>query len=289
MNALADFFADNSEFREFVPYVGGDLELKELSSSAIGAGKQLQAIITESIWERIRQEPAGSYIKTCLRVAFGNLIMFKSIIFTLIAKRMSGGADVYKNEMEAMRRQYIDNYYSAMDSLIRELETNAAYRDEWMATAEYRLIEKLKIKTAGEFNTYYAIDTSYLFFFRTMPIQSEALDDVLGDYFRRIAGREEDFEARLKRALAMLVVAIALTRFDITELPPTIKNLFDDQKGFRHASSEASQAMLLAARLKDSAMNILLAVDTALQEPASGSVDSNTSFNSPDDKIFLMA
>jgi hypothetical protein len=105
----------------------------------------------------------------------------------------------------------------------------------------------------------------------------------------RIEGREQDFESRLCRALVMLVVSIALTRFDIIELPPTIKSLFDEQKGFRHSSAESAGVMNLAARLQESAMNILLAVDAALSEPGSGSVDSNTSFNNPDDKIFLMA
>ena len=285
-NVLIGLFDGIADFREVVPFVGSDIELDELNPSAIGARKQIQGIITPDLWNRILDnKDSEAYL--FVRIAYGNLTMHKAIIFTTIAKRMSGGADVYKYELDTMRRQYVENYYNAMDSLINELSSNSSYKEAWQKTTDYQYLDSLRIKTTAEFNSLYGIDMSYLFFFRTIAIQREVLDDTIGGYFVTIQGREEDFEMKLKRALAMLVLSIAL-RFDIIELPATIRNLFDEAKGFRHGSSEKASLNDLSVSLQSQAMGMIKAIDLALSDPESGNVDSMTSFNRDSDKIYLM-
>ena len=286
-NVLIGLFDGIADFREVVPFVGSDMELDELNPSAIGARKQIQGIITPDLWNRILDnKDSEAYL--FVRIAYGNLTMHKAIIFTTIAKRMSGGADVYKYELDTMRRQYVENYYNAMDSLINELSSNSSYKEAWQKTTDYQYLDSLRIKTTAEFNSLYGIDMSYLFFFRTIAIQREVLDDTIGGYFVTIQGREEDFEMKLKRALAMLVLSIALYRFDIIELPATIRNLFDEAKGFRHGSSEKASLNDLSVSLQSQAMGMIKAIDLALSDPESGNVDSMTSFNRDSDKIYLM-
>ena len=286
-NVLIGLFDGIADFREVVPFVGSDIELDELNPSAIGARKQIQGIITPDLWNRILDnKDSEAYL--FVRIAYGNLTMHKAIIFTTIAKRMSGGADVYKYELDTMRRQYVENYYNAMDSLINELSSNSSYKEAWQKTTDYQYLDSLRIKTTAEFNSLYGIDMSYLFFFRTIAIQREVLDDTIGGYFVTIQGREEDFEMKLKRALAMLVLSIALYRFDIIELPATIRNLFDEAKGFRHGSSEKASLNDLSVSLQSQAMRMIKAIDLALSDPESGNVDSMTSFNRDSDKIYLM-
>ena len=286
-NVLIGLFDGIADFREVVPFVGSDIELDELNPSAIGARKQIQGIITPDLWNRILDnKDSEAYL--FVRIAYGNLTMHKAIIFTTIAKRMSGGADVYKYELDTMRRQYVENYYNAMDSLINELSSNSSYKEAWQKTTDYQYLDSLRIKTTAEFNSLYGIDMSYLFFFRTIAIQREVLDDTIGGYFVTIQGREEDFEMKLKRALAMLVLSIALYRFDIIELPATIGNLFDEAKGFRHGSSEKASLNDLSVSLQSQAMGMIKAIDLALSDPESGNVDSMTSFNRDSDKIYLM-
>lgn len=286
-NVLIGLFDGIADFREVVPFVGSDIELDELNPSAIGARKQIQGIITPDLWNRILDnKDSEAYL--FVRIAYGNLTMHKAIIFTTIAKRMSGGADVYKYELDTMRRQYVENYYNAMDSLINELSSNSSYKEAWQKTTDYQYLDSLRIKTTAEFNSLYGIDMSYLFFFRTIAIQREVLDDTIGGYFVTIQGREEDFEMKLKRALAMLVLSIALYRFDIIELPATIRNLFDEAKGSRHGSSEKASLNDLSVSLQSQAMGMIKAIDLALSDPESGNVDSMTSFNRDSDKIYLM-
>ena len=202
----------------------------------------------------------------------------------MLKKRKADGGDIYKYELEGMRRQYIDNYYNAMDSLIAELENF----ESWKLSPYYRLREKLRIKTAEEFDSLYPIDCSYLFFFRTTPLQREVLSDTIGAYFNRIEGREADFEDKLKLALALTVVALAISRFDIIELPATIRSLFDDSKASRNGQNEQDRLLTLAESLMNKSSEILKSVDMALDESGTGDICTETSFARPDDKIYLM-
>ena len=287
MNAITDLFQNIAEFRQMVPGISANLEFSELNSSAISARKQIRNIITSDLWNQIKSE-TDSDARLYLSNAFANLIMHKALIFDVIAKRMSGTADVYKHELETMRRQYIDNYFNAMDSLIQELSENDTYSAIWQTTTDFQLLDELKIKTTAEFNSYYGIDMSFLFFFRTIPIQREILLDGISDIFKKAAGRE-DLIKKLKLALSHLVVALALSRFDIIELPATIRSLFDEQKSSRSGSDEKNRILALASELRGNAMNIISGVEIALSEPDTSDIVSQTSLNRPEDKIYLLS
>lgn len=284
-----NLFPTLADLQAYVPGISSDFRLSELNPSAISAKKQICDIITNDLWGKIAGSDADTEAKTFLRIAYGNLAMYKYVIFDILAKRASGGIEVYKSEQETIRRQYIDNYYNAMDSLIEEMEGSSDLKPDWHNSPGYSGFEQLKIQSTKEFNFYYGIDMSYLFFFRTIPIQRELLDDVIGDYFNRISERKADFEGRLKRALVQLIISLALTRFDIIEFPPTIRSLFDEQKSSRNGADEFARIREQSALLQASAMEILKNIDLALSEPDNGNIETETSFNDPNDKIFLMA
>ena len=289
MNAINDLFQSVAEFRKFVPGISANIEFSELNSSAISARKQIRNIITGELWDQIRDErDETDDARYYLCNAFGNLIMHKSLIFDIISKRTAESVDIYKQEYESMRRQYIDNYYNAMDSLIQELTENGAYSALWEETRDYKLLSELKIQGTAEFNSYYGIDMSYLFFFRTIPLQREILLDGLGDLFTSVTLRD-DLTSKLKLALSHLVVALALSRFDIIELPATIRSLFDDQKTTRSGSDEQNRVLRLSEDLRNNAKSIISAVELAITEPDDSNLVTDTTFNESDDKIYLMS
>lgn len=283
---IKKLFPDIAALREYVPGVAADQSLSELNPSAISAQKHIADIITPEIWNAIT-DAENDTARPALASAFGNLIMAKALVFEVVAKRISGGPDVYKYEQETMRRQYMDNYFNAMDSLMATLSTDPAHKENWEKTSYSELMEQLKIKTAGEFNTFYGIDSSFLFFFRSMPIQREILLDGLDSLFKKTTERE-DLTTKLKLALAQMVVAIALMRFDIIELPATIRSLFDEQKASRSGAAEQNRILALAASLQDNAIGIISAVEVAINETGAANVVSNTSLNKPEDKIYLL-
>lgn len=287
MNAINDLFGTVADFRKYVPGIDANIEFNELNSSAISARKQICNIITRGIWDELAAEYEDSDTRDYLANAYGNLIMHKSLIFGIVANRISGQADVYKHELEAMRRQYIDNYYNAMDSLIQELSENEKYSERWMDTPECKLINELKIKKTDEFNSYYGIDMSYLFFFRTIPLQREILQDGIGDLFEAVE-EHEALTRKLKLALSQLIVAMALNRFDIIELPATIRSLFDDQKTTRSGSDEQTRVLRLSEQLRDNAKSIISAVELTIDVPDGNNLITDTSFNKDSDKIYLI-
>ena len=218
-------------------------------------------------------------------MAIANLTMAKQLIFDIVSKRKDD-VDIYKHEQETMRRSFIENYYNAMDTAIQLLDTEENF-PSWEETRYKKLLDGLKIQSTEDFDMLYSIDLSYLFFFRTIPIQKEALDDGLSGYFER-AENKADILRMLHRCLAKQTISIALRRFDIIEFPPTIRSLFDDSKASRSGKDEQERMLALAASLANEVKQELVNIDLLLTSDSSGSVDTNTSFNCPDDLIMLM-
>lgn len=291
MNPLNDFFNNIGDYRKFVPGISANLEFDELSSSAIAAKKQISNVISKEIWDLIKsnEDVNGVEIeaKTYLKSAFGNLTMHKAVIFDVLSKRMAGSGEIYKHELETMRRQYIDNYFNAMDSLISELTTNATFKETWLATPDAKLLDELQVKTTHEFNSFYGIDMSYLFFWRTISVQNEILLEGISELFVKV--KDSELHTRkLKLALVKWIVAVALQRFDIVELPPTIRNLFDEQKASRSGSDEQNRILQLAGNLLNDAKSIIQSVEISLTTPDTSDIVSDTSLNNESDKFYFI-
>lgn len=280
---LTDLFVDIADFRSFAPYVESNVTFEELNSSALSAKKQIIIILSKAVYEEVCKTEEDE-TKSALKSAMANLTLAKQMVFDVI-KRRKDDIDIYKHEQESMRRAYQDNYFNAMDTLIQLLTEGS---ESWKKTRYYKLLETLRIRTADEFDTLYPIDQSYLFFFRTVPLQQEALDDGLRGYFDRAQDKEETTNMLL-RCLAKQTVAIALRRFDIIEFPPTIRSLFDDSTASRSGKDEQQRMLDLASQLSNEVQNALADIDLILNSSSGGSVDTETSFNRPDDKIYLMA
>jgi hypothetical protein len=221
-----------------------------------------------------------------LKNALANLTMYKDRVFQIVGARNSGSsAEIYKHEVENMQRSYIDNYYSAMDSLLELIEADPDFQN----TATYNRRSTLRIKNAEDLDNYYPIDQSYLFYARTTSFQREILLDQMDSYYTQSEAQEGKYTERLNSILAKLIVARALRLFDIIELPSTLRSLYKDSKALRNGTSENTIATQLAADLEQQAHDSLRAIDLLMEDHSDdGSVDTETSFNQPCDKIYLL-
>ena len=184
-----------------------------------------------------------------------------------------------------MQRSYIDNYYSAMDSLLELIEADPDFQN----TATYKRRSTLRIKNAEDLDSYYPIDQSYLFYARTTSFQREILLDQMDSYYTQSEAQEGKYTERLNSILAKLIVARALRLFDVIELPSTLRSLYKDSKALRNGASENTIATQLAADLEQQAQDSLRAIDLLMEDHSDdGSVDTETSFNQPCDKIYLL-
>lgn len=283
MIILEELFKNLTEFRHYAPYSETNIEFKDLNSSASSARKQICIILSKEVYDIVLKRDGE--IHDALLTAMANLTLAKQLVFDVVKQRKSD-VDIYKYEMEAMRRSYIENYFSGMDTLIQLLNKEDSL-EEWKNSRYCKLLSSLRIQTAEDFDFLYSIDLSYLFFFRIIPLQKEVLDEGMTSYFERVVDNQE-MKDLLLYALAKSTIALALRRLDILEFPSTIRNLFDDSKTTRSGKDEQERMLALAEQLTGEAQSLLKNIDLMLSNNDSGIVDTETSFNTPDDKIIMM-
>lgn len=283
MIILEELFKNLTEFRHYAPYSETNIEFKDLNSSASSARKQICIILSKEVYDIVLKRDGE--IHDALLTAMANLTLAKQLVFDVVKQRKSD-VDIYKYEMEAMRRSYIENYFSGMDTLIQLLNKEESL-EEWKNSRYCKLLSSLRIQTAEDFDFLYSIDLSYLFFFRIIPLQKEVLDEGMTSYFERVVDNQE-MKDLLLHALAKSTIALALRRLDILEFPSTIRNLFDDSKTTRSGKDEQERMLALAEQLTGEAQSLLKNIDLMLSNNDSGIVDTETSFNAPDDKIIMM-
>ena len=293
-NVLVDIFKDFGTFSKYAPGVETNMDLNDLLSSGLTARKRVETIITADVFNAIISNSDEALIEP-LRSAVANMTMASQLIFDSINRRKNQ-VDVYKYEIEGMKRAYMDNYYNAMDSIIQQLmstEVTSENTDSpaalWRKSRYYKIIDSCKIKTTEAFDSIYPIALSYFFFFRILPLQKETLDERLSAYYDRLTDENrERVDPILTLALLKKTVAKSLRRFDILEFPPTIRNLFDDSHASRTGKDEHDAALALADRLDLEAEELISNADTLLSTDASIDFCSNSAYNRPEDQIVIL-
>ena len=288
-NILFSLFDSLATFSEYVQGVETSNTLDDMQSSGRTAKKRVESVISPSVFSAI-VDSEDEALLDALRSAVANMTLSVQLVFDTINRRKAG-TDVYKYELEQMRRAYTENYFNAMDTLISTLTSTVPKESDttspaakWREARYFKLIDNCQIKSADDFDTIYPIDLSYLFFFRTVPLQKETLDERLSAYYDKTD--DDRIIAMLNLALAKKTIAKALRRFDILEFPPTIRNLFDDNTASRNGKDEHGNALALADRLDAEADQLLENVDMLLDGDTTDFA-SFAAYNTNDDIIVM--
>lgn len=290
MNILVDIFKNFSTFSLYAPGVETNMDLNDLRSSGLTARKRIETVISRAVFEELLKEKEASPLMEALRAAMANMTMANQIIFDSVNRR-KGEVNVYKYELEAMKRSYMENYCNAIDTLVQLLSepTEGEIAELWSKTPYYPILERCEIKTMNQMDSIYPIDASYLYFFRTVPLQKETLDEVMSIYFEKLTDdNRERIRPILLLALVKKTIAKSLRRFDILEFPSTIRNLFDDSHAARSGKDESSAIFALADRLDREAEELLSNADTLLSSETVSDFCSNSAYNHPDDNIIML-
>lgn len=286
MLILNQLFPTLADFIEAAPGVEKTgVTFASLNAVAISARKSITGVISGDIWNQIAGETDTDALMY-LRSAWANRIMYGYNVFVTVGNRHEKKADTYKYELEAMRRLYIDNYHNAMDSLLHILSEDPAYNwsDTWMA----RQMEGLRLRTVLDFESFYSIDTSYLYFIRTVPTQKKELLLTFNGYYEKLdAAERDDLLPNLDTALVYTIIAHTLLQFDIIELPPTIRNYFDDNTLSRNGKDERDALTNMANDFLSDANKLLGNIDLALTDD-SGNLDTGTNLNDEGNKYYMM-
>lgn len=289
-NVLVDIFKNFSTFSLYAPGVETNMDLNDLRSSGLTARKRIETVISRAVFDELLKEKEDSPLMEALRAAMANMTMANQIIFDSVNRRKSE-VNVYKYELEAMKRSYMENYCNAIDTLVQLLSepTEGDIAELWRKTPYFPILERCEIKTMDQMDSIYPIDASYLYFFRTVPLQKETLDEVMSIYFEKLTDENrERIRPILLLALVKKTIAKSLRRFDILEFPSTIRNLFDDSHASRSGKDESSAIFALADRLDREAEELLSNADTLLSSETVSDFCSNSAYNHPDDNIIML-
>jgi hypothetical protein len=290
MNILVDIFKNFSTFSLYAPGVETNMDLNDLRSSGLTARKRIETVISRAVFDELLKEKENSPLMEALRAAMANMTMANQIIFDSVNRRKSE-VNVYKYELEAMKRSYMENYCNSIDTLVQLLSepTEGEIAELWRKTPYFPILERCEIKTMDQMDSIYPIDASYLYFFRTIPLQKETLDEVMSIYFEKLTDdNRERIRPILLLALVKKTIAKSLRRFDILEFPSTIRNLFDDSHASRSGKDESSAIFALADRLDREAEELLSNADTLLSSETVSDFCSNSAYNHPDDNIIML-
>ena len=290
MNILLDIFKNFSTFSLYAPGVETNMDLNDLRSSGLTARKRIETVISRAVFDELLKEKENSPLMEALRAAMASMTMANQIIFDSVNRR-KGEVNVYKYELEAMKRSYMENYCNAIDTLVQLLSepTEGEIAELWRKTPYFPILERCEIKTMDQMDSIYPIDASYLYFFRTIPLQKETLDEVMSIYFEKLTDdNRERIRPILLLALVKKTIAKSLRRFDILEFPSTIRNLFDDSHAARSGKDESSAIFALADRLDREAEELLSNADTLLSSESVSDFCSNSAYNHPDDNIIML-
>ena len=309
MTTFHSLFPTIADLMQYAPGVETSNSVDDYAPSGAIAIKKITSIIPASLLDKIStpspEEEAtvpGSFaagqspLLSALKQAVSNATLAQHLVFDSVRRRKSG-TDVYKYEIEAMRRSYTESYLAAMDTLLSLLADD----EDFLSSRFGKLLSSCQIKTCEQMDTIYPIDLSYLFFYRTLPLQRESLSERLAPYYQKLSPSPEEEAtvpgsfaagqsphlATLDLALVKSTIAKALRRFDIMELPATMRNLLDDSTASRSGKDERTAALDLALQLEADVNTLLDSLDVVLADNPTNDFTSPSSYNDPSDIIIM--
>ena len=219
MNPIA-LFKDIADFRKYCDGLQADTEYRQLIPSIRSTASAISGIIGGRTLLAISELSEGSdgleYLKTA--VATGTLYRYQ--IFDSVKKNGSD-ASMYKYQHEEIKEHHISAHWLAMDELLTWLDSNPE-TGGYNESKTYRERQELPIKNAEEFDYYYGIDRSAYFFSKVQFLIRSVWQHKIKPM---ISGLEvnEKLQDMINRSLCYQVVAEAVMKFDVTELPRSIR------------------------------------------------------------------
>ena len=219
MNPIA-LFKDIADFRKYCDGLQADTEYRQLIPSIRSTASAISGIIGGRTLLAISELSEGSegldYLKTA--VATGTLYRYQ--IFDSV-KNNGSDASMYKYQHEEIKEHHISAHWLAMDELLTWLDSNPE-TGGYNESKTYRERQELPIKNAEEFDYYYGIDRSAYFFSKVQFLIRSVWQHKIKPM---ISGLEvnEELQDMINRSLCYQVVAEAVMKFDVTELPRSIR------------------------------------------------------------------
>lgn len=230
---FTDLFTDIADFRKYADGLEADTSYQQVSASIRTAGKEVMNIISPDVFLAISELDDNNDGKTYLKTAVACGASFRYQIFASV-KKNNTDAKLYKYQHEEIKEHHISAYWLAMDDLLDWLDENPETGD-YSESDIYKERQSLPIKNAREFNYYYGIDNSSYFFSKVLFLIRSIWKNRIRPMLPEGWEKNSSLSDLVKRSLCYQVIAEAVMKFDVTELPRSIR--YD----FNHEYTKGSQ------------------------------------------------
>lgn len=300
--AEIDFFQNTDQLRSFAKGIPASHALKLLVPDSRPAIRKILNLLGADTYNQLKAygnqsapDPVDNVLAAgCdfVRVALANMISASYFIFEA-QERNNTDKNLYRYQENKILEEYLERTWEGLDSLVEHLDANTEKYTDWANSDTYKQRENLFIKTAPAFDKYFGIKSSGYFFTNIIYLMREVQES-------QFSGRFNDFPTdvpdndKLKwaigKAIAFETMAIAIRRFDYTELPVGIRNdLYKEANTSRGTEFQAKEK--LSALYYQEAEKYFKRVDAVAYE-ATQTTDTITEQESPNDednKFYLMS
>lgn len=210
-------FSDTDELRRYVQGVDGTMSLETLQPAFTVARKAVADTVGGTVFDALAAEQDAP-VYQAIRTAVANYAMFKHLIFWATSR---GNTDqqIYKYQYEEIKDEYITQFWAAMDTLLLWLDENPE-TGGYDQSGLYRERQAMPVRDALEFDRYYGIDRSPYFYSKVLFLMRKIVQENIlprtGDLSKIEDG---SLLERIRRCLCWHVMAEAVMKFDLTELP----------------------------------------------------------------------
>lgn len=276
-----DLYNDIADFRQYCEGMSANTTIAEMMPSIRVSVAEVISTITQTVFNEVATSDDVDGQLSQLKTAVANRAMYHYQIFSSVGKNGSD-AKLYKYQHEEIKDHYVESYWHAMDTLLSWLDSDAG-PDVWKKCDKYTLRQLLPVRSASEFDYYFGIDSSSYFFSKIQyllrMVWLQRIKPAIGS--TELAG---DFGDLVKRCLCYQTMAEAVIKFDVTELPRSIRydynHEYSKDSSMRDRDKLYSDLMGDVSSWMDSISNIVKA--------SSGATSIDSDNNEEPNKFYLI-
>lgn len=223
---IQDIFTDIENFRLYVQGVDGSTEMGSLSPAYDAAESAVTEIIGSTVFATLAAMPDTDAVKRALKRALASYTMYRHLIFWSTS-RNNTDQKLFKYQYEEIKEVHICQYWDAMNEILRYLDAHTATIPAWMDQPAYKDRVALPVKSADEFDYYYGIDHNEYFFTKVLflirTVTKGKILPRIGSFSDYSETDDAAFLEKVRRTLCYNVMAEAVMKFDLTELPRSMR------------------------------------------------------------------
>lgn len=275
-------FKDTEEFRNYAQGVDGSMSMDSLKPALILARKAVTDTVGPKVYDAL-SDITSAPVFQAMRFAIANYAMYKHLVFWAVS-RAGSDQQLYKYQYEEIKDEYISQFWAAMDTILLWLDDNPD-TGGWKNCRFFQERQQMPVRNALEFDHYYGIDRSPYFYSKVLfLIRKVVKENILPRTGDLNLIEDTALMDRIRRCLCYHVMAEAVMKFDLTELPRSTR--WD----LTHEFTKSGSQMQVREKLYSNLMSEVNAWYTDIEEAVrlmKGASDRVANSNEERDRFYM--